>query len=108
MTKYLIGAVLLILAGYGIVEAWPLLTGPSIFIASPTDNASYPDGIVVASGKAKRASAITLNGEPLLHDQNGNFSSTLTFPRGGSILTFTATDRFGRTVSETRAIFVPF
>ncbi|MEK7126285.1 MAG: hypothetical protein AAB517_00690 [Patescibacteria group bacterium] len=108
MTRYLIGAVLFILAGYGITEAWPLLAGPSIFIASPADNVLYPDGIVVVSGNTKRASAVTLNGEPLFRDQNGDFSSTLTFPRGGSILTFTATDRFGKTVTETRSIFVPF
>ena len=107
MIRYLIGAVLLILAGYGTTEAWPLITGPSIFIASPADNALYPGGIVVVSGKAKRTSAITLNGESLLRDQNGNFSSTLTFPLGGSILTFVATDRFGRTVTATRSIFVP-
>lgn len=107
MTRYLIGAVLLILAGYGIAEAWPLLTGPSISIASPADNASYQGGIVAVSGKAKRASAITLNGAPLLRDQNGEFSSTLTFPLGGTILTFVATDRFGRTVTARRSIFVP-
>lgn len=108
MTKYFIGAVLLILIIYGLIEAWPLLTGPSISIDSPTDNAPFPSGIVSVSGEAERVSTITLNGASLLHDQNGGFSSTLTFPLGGSILTFTATDRFGRTVVETRSIFVPF
>lgn len=108
MTKYFISAVLLILVAYGLIEAWPLLNGPVLYINSPTNNAPFPSGIVNVIGRAERASAIVLNGAPLLHDQNGGFSSTLTFPRGGSILTFTATDRFGRTVTETRSIFVPF
>lgn len=108
MTKYFIGAVLLILIVYGFIEAWPLLKGPVLYIDSPTDNAPFPGGIVNVIGRAERASTVMLNGASLLHDQNGGFSSTLTFPRGGSILTFTATDRFGRTVSETRSIFVPF
>ena len=107
MTKYLIGAVLFVIIGYGLIEAWPLIADPTLSIASPTDNALFPSGIVSVAGRAKRASTIMLNGAPLFHDQQGEFSSTLTFPHGGSILTFTATDRFGRTVTATRAIFVP-
>lgn len=107
MTRYLIGAVLFVLAGYGLIKAWPLLAGPTLSIISPTNNAPFPSGIVSVRGRAGRAATVVLNGAPLLHDQSGDFSSTLTFPRGGSILTFTAADRFGRTVTETRSIFVP-
>lgn len=108
MLKYFITIVLIALASYGLVKAWPLLSGPTLSVISPTDNAPFPSGIVTVRGKSERVAAITLNGIPLLHDQNGEFSSTLSFPRGGSILTFVATDRFGRTVTETRSIFVPF
>jgi hypothetical protein len=107
MTNYLLIAVLLALALYGAVKAMPLLEGTSLVIDSPADNAAFPGGIVAVRGRAPRAARLSLDGAPLLRDQNGDFSSTLTFPRGGSILTFTATDRFGRTVSATRAIFVP-
>ncbi len=107
MTRYLISAVLLVLIVYGLIEAWPLLAGPTLSITSPTDNAPFPSGIVSVRGRTERAVTILLNGALLLHDQRGGFSSTLTFPRGGSILTFVATDRFGRTVTETRSIFVP-
>lgn len=108
MTRYFIVIILLVLVVYGTAEAWPLIMGPSIFIASPVDNSSYPDGIVNVSGRAVRAASLSLNGAMLLHDQNGSFSSTLSFPRGGSILTFVVTDRFGRKVTEIRSIFVPF
>ncbi len=107
MTRYLLGALLCLLMGYGLIKAWPLLRGPVLTIISPLDNASFSDGIVPVEGTVARAATLTLNGASLLHDQNGDFSSTLTFPRGGSILTFIAVDRFGRTVIETRSIFVP-
>jgi len=107
MIKYLTVAVLLILISYGLREAWPLLAGPALSIDSPTDNESFPDGIVTVSGKAVRAARLTLNDASVLRGEDGSFSSILTFPRGGSILTFTATDRFGRTVVATRNIFVP-
>ena len=106
MTRYLIGAVLFALVGYGLVEAWPLIAGPGLSVDSPGENVSFPDGVVAIRGNAARAATLTLNGAPMLHDQKGGFSSTLTFPRGGSILTFVATDRFGRTVALTRTIFV--
>ena len=107
MTKYITLAVLFLIVGYGLVEAWPLIEGPSLSIASPINNASFPDGIVTIRGSAPRAAQLTLDGATVLHEENGNFSSTLTFPRGGSILTFVATDRFGRRVTTTRDIFVP-
>jgi len=107
MTRYFIILALSLFVGYGLIEAWPLLTGPSLSIASPRPDAPYPNGIVSVRGQAARAAQLSLNGTPILHDPDGNFSSTLTFPRGGSILTFVATDRFGRTVTATRSIFVP-
>ena len=107
MIKYLIGALLLIGAGYGLVEAWPLITGPELSIISPANNASFPSGIVTVEGKALRVAQLTLDGATVLHDQDGSFSSTLTFPHGSSILTFVATDRFGRTIRTRRTIFVP-
>ena len=107
MIKYLIGGVLLIVATYGTLEAWPLLAGPTLAIDSPADYGTFPNGTVSIGGKAARAAQLSLKGAALPRDQDGSFSSMLTFPRGGSILTFVATDRFGRTVTETRSVFVP-
>lgn len=108
MIKYFIGAVLVALAAYGGMEALPLIAGPSIIIDSPADNAAFSSGGVVSiRGRAPRAARLSLNGAPLLRDRQGNFSTVLAFPAGGSVLTFTATDRFGRTVTATRSVFVP-
>jgi len=89
------------------MEAWPLIDGPSLSIISPANNATFPCGIVNIRGNVAHAAALTLNSNPVLHEENGYFSSTLTFPRGSSILTFVATDRFGRKITATRTVFVP-
>lgn len=107
MTRQLLFLVTGLLISYGCIEAWPLIAGPSLTIDSPRDSAVAPDGIIEISGVAHRTASLTLDGAPLLHKQDGSFSKTMTFPVGGSILTFTAADRFGRTVSATRTIFVP-
>ena len=106
MTRTLTVVVLVLVALYGLVEAWPLIVGPSLSITSPTEAATVEGGIVEVAGTVKRVAVFTLNGAPLLYDQEGRFSSTLTFPAGGSILTFVASDRFGRTITQTREIFV--
>ena len=107
MTRVLIGFVLILLAGYGLTEGWPLLRGPQLAIASPQNGASYSSGIVTVSGSATNTSLLTLDGADLIPTEHGNFSTTLTFPRGGTILTFVAVDRFGRRITRTREIFVP-
>ena len=107
MTKYLIGITLLAGALYGVVQVWPLVRGPLLTIASPSNYESVPGGILTVEGRVLRGAKLTLGGSPLLYDQEGTFSSILTFPRGGSILTFEAVDRFGRKVTITRSLFVP-
>jgi len=108
MTRYLLFVVLFLLAGYGLVEAQPIIAGPSLSILSPKDNAPYPTGMLSVSGSALRAATLTLNDAPLPHHEDGSFAVALTLPRGGSILTFEAADRFGRRVTATRNVFVPF
>jgi len=107
MTRSLIAVALFVLASYGFMEAWPLIAGPALSIESPQDGTPFPGGIVTVKGTASRIAMLTLDGAPLLREENGSFGATLTFPRGGSILTFIATDRFGRRITTTRSIFVP-
>ena len=107
LTRFLTLSLLTIVAGYGLVEAGPILAGPSLTIASPANSSAFASGIVAISGSAARAVALTLNGAPVLPDQNGAFSTTLAFPKGDTILTFVAKDRFGRTTTDTRTISVP-
>lgn len=107
MTKHFIFALILIVVLYGLKEAWPLIAGPTLSIDSPANHTSFPGGIVTIRGEALRAAQLTLNGAALLREENGSFSSTLSFPSGGSILTFTVTDRFGRHITKTHSIFVP-
>ena len=107
MTRYLIIVVLIAIAGYGLIEAWPLICGPKLTIESPREGAPFPGGTVAIRGTALRVTELSLNGALLPHDEHGSFGTTLTFPRGGSILTFVATDQFGRRITITRSIFVP-
>lgn len=97
---------LVIIVGYGLVVASPILTGPTLSIASPERFERLPDGSMLVAGTAHHATTLWLNGAPLLMDEDGNFSATLTLPAGGAILSLTASDRFGREITERRSVFV--
>ncbi len=99
--------VLLILIGYGGFKAWPLLSGPSLSISSPAPYASLPDGYLTIAGTAKHTESLIINDGQVFIDQEGRFSKTLLMPAGGAILTLTATDRFGRSTTERRSVFIP-
>ena len=99
--------VLLVLISYGAFKAIPLVQGPQIDIYTPTENESIPGGALTLSGRAIHANQMTLNGSPFLIDEQGRFTTTLFLPSGGAILTLTAYDRFGRSVSVRRSVFIP-
>jgi hypothetical protein len=99
--------VLLLLAGYGVVKAVPLLEGPELTLTSPVEGQSFSDHFVTVSGVAAHTENLSMNGAPLLIDEKGAFSTVLVLPQGGAILSLTATDRFGKSETVRRTIFVP-
>lgn len=107
MFKILAAITLVLLAGYGVIKAIPLIAGPQIEVTSPVDYQTVPDGFVTISGRAVHTSTLTLNGAPFLIDEKGYFETTLLLPSGGAILSLTATDRFGRQTSVERNVFIP-
>lgn len=104
-TRTIAAAFLLVLLGYGAVAAWPILTGPQITLSSPGDYETLPGGHAAIQGRALHTETLWLNGAPLLMDEAGHFSALLTLPSGGAILSLTATDRFGREITERRSVF---
>jgi hypothetical protein len=107
ITRTLTITILTLVAGYGLWESIPLLSGPRLSLTEPGNSENSHSGLISISGTAVHTQSVTLDGGPLLTDPNGHFTTSLTLPRGGAILTITATDRFGRSVTEHRAVFVP-
>lgn len=107
MFRAIVGIVLVLLLGYGAVKALPILSGPSLLVDIPSDYTTFPEGFIGVSGVAHNTEAVFLNGTPVLIDPEGRFQRQVWLPQGGSILTFVARDRFGRSVTETRTVYIP-
>lgn len=99
--------VLVLLVIYGLVKGFPILSGPDIVIDTPAPYATLQSHELVLTGTAVRTDTLLLNDAVLLIDENGRFSTSLTLPSGGAILSLTARDRFGRSITERLSVFVP-
>lgn len=97
----------LILAGYGIFEAYDLWIGPSITITKPAQGALILESLVTIEGNTRNVSWISMLGRPITVDEQGRFREKLLLPPGYSILTFEAKDRLGRKVHQTLAVVRP-
>lgn len=107
MHRYAVGFVLAALLIYGGFKVFPLLRGPHLSLVTPSNYTTSPDGFITVSGIAHNTEALFLNGGTLLIDPEGRFEKRLLLPKGGAILTLTATDRFGRTSTERRTVYIP-
>lgn len=106
MTRYALILVLALLLGYGAMEARPIVLGPTLSLSSPEDGGLATSTIAVA-GHVSRTVALSVNGSPVLPNEDGSFRDIITLPSGSGILTVKAVDRFGRSITKTRTVYVP-
>ena len=88
---------------YGLFEAHRLLAGPQITVTAPLPGSATSSVTMVITGTARNISFLTVNDTPAYTDESGQFSITLAPPRGYTVVTIAASDRFGRSVRQ----FVP-
>ena len=92
---------------YGLYLAYPLLSGPSLTLTSPSQATTTDNGLVVVAGQAKRSTSLIINGGPVYMDTSGNFSMSFVLPPGSAILEVTARDRMGRSRTIQKTVYVP-
>jgi hypothetical protein len=104
-TKRLLGIWLIIvvgalLVGYAAFQAEALFLGPRLTIDSPLSGLSTSTSLVTIEGSASNISYLSLNGEKIFTDEQGYFKEKILLSYGYNIVTLSATDRFGRTVTK--------
>jgi hypothetical protein len=82
---------------FAIFRSFNYISGPGLEIYSPINGANIESSTVRIIGQASRINKITLNGNPITIDEQGNWSETLIIFPGLNTITIEAQDQFGRT-----------
>jgi len=91
---------IVIIVGYGALEARNLAEGPIVSITNPRDGTVATSSVIAITGVAKNVSFITLNGNQIFTDENGNFSEDRIISTGYNVITVDARDKFGKKVEK--------
>jgi hypothetical protein len=102
------GSVILLIAiiiGYGIWRSRDLLFGIKLTATGISDGMTTTESLLDFSGTAHHANGITVNGETVPLSGDGEWHDTIALLDGYNVVTVTATDRFGRTISKTYRVY---
>lgn len=95
-----------LIVGYSLFQARFLILGPRISVSVPADGDRAQSELISIEGTAQNAAWLSLNGRQIFTDEKGHWNEKLLLPRGLSIMTVTARDRFGRETEEKVRVFL--
>lgn len=87
-----------IICGYIYFAFRDYIQGPSIVVTEPINGVTINKPTTRVKGQVQRVKDISLNGRPLLIDEEGNFDEDLLLFPGYNVALLTAIDKFGRTI----------
>ena len=89
-------AFIVILVGYSLFVARNYLGGPDLIITFPENGYSTTSPAIHITGKAVRASFISINDRPIFIDEAGNWDEIVLLDPGYTIIKVAMRDRFDR------------
>jgi cytoskeletal protein RodZ len=103
-----IGVLILMVLGYLGFEYLKFKSPPNLEIMAPTENQIVLSSKVQVKGKTATDVKITINNQPVIVDQDGNFAGEIEITKETKDLKFVATSRSGKVTQISRNIKVDF
>lgn len=101
---------LLILLGVAIASIYlifrlkGIVSPPSLIIFTPLDNQTVSSSSIELLGKSEPESQLTVNGEQIISDSDGNFNKNVSLQKGINFITISAQKKYGRQSVEVRRV----
>lgn len=92
--------VILLVAAYAGWRSLPYARGPVITVFEPVAGSTISSSTAVVIGRAERINSLALNGHPLSVDEEDNFRDVIVIFPGLNVITLSASDQFGRSISK--------
>lgn len=89
-----------VILGYALWRSQDLLFGIRLKVEGLSPDTTFTESVIELKGRAKRATEIRVNDRIVPVDQEGIWVDTLALLPGYNVLTVSAKDKFGRSVSR--------
>lgn len=99
--RSIIGLIVLFIGTYAVTRIFAFVSGPSLIVTTPKDYALVREPLLTIQGSAARVAKIHVNGREIFTNEQGIFEDRLLVPPGYSIITLSAEDQFGRSITKT-------
>jgi len=90
---------------YLFFQYFSLIRGPKLKITSPIDQAEVSSSSVQTVGKTEPDATITINGDLITVDPEGNFNSTISLAKGKNLIIVEATNKLGKKRRVVREVY---
>jgi len=90
---------------YGLFQAREMIRGPVVEVTSPKDGDTITSPLVEIEGIVKNIAFITLNGQQIYANENGEFKEKLVAAPGTNTIIISVVDKFNRLNEEKIELF---
>jgi len=87
-------SICLVSVGYIYIKFNDFVSKPSLIITDPVSGTSVSKSLIVIRGVSDRNGSVFINGEPVIVDENGNFSESVALHPGTNDIVVSASNRF--------------
>ena len=101
-----IGILILLVLSYLGFEYMKFIKPPELEINNPKNNEIITDTEVKVSGKTTTDVGLTINNQPIILDQEGNFTTEIQITKDTKEIKFVATSRYGKITEKSVNIIV--
>ncbi|MFH1789941.1 MAG: helix-turn-helix domain-containing protein [bacterium] len=101
-----IATVVILFIGYMAWQINGILKPPKLIVTQPTEGYICDELNTVVKGKTEKEVALSINGQEIRPNENGEFESRIDLSNGLNAITITAIKKHGKTTSLTRYVIV--
>lgn len=99
-------SIAIVLASYLGFRLHAMLSQPGLVLNEPSQDVVLDRAVLEVGGKVSADSTVSINGDPILSRENGEFSETVHLQQGVNIITVRAQKKFGRATEISRRVIV--
>lgn len=97
---------LFVIGIYGYYRAYDLIHGISLTVTGIPNSGAVSDPYLPISGKAKKATLLTLDGRPITISKDGDWQDVVILGKGYNVISILARDKFNKETKQSYQVML--